>query len=141
MASKTKMLTQQQQMLIKIILFNAYMIKQNRGLKKKKYVTEQYNTSAQSENGSTIAYPLNGSVQDSTEFSPTCAGLTSLYKTNFQSPFYLFFLKQLLCFPEKQIYLFIIFVQLVLNSFKYTVLLSFMHQLFNRSLDCQELNF
>lgn len=40
--------------------FNAYMIKQNRVLKK--YVTEQYNTSAQSMNGSTKTYPLNGSV-------------------------------------------------------------------------------
>ena len=28
----------------------------------KKYVTEQYNTSAQSMDGSTITYPLNGSV-------------------------------------------------------------------------------
>lgn len=42
--------------------FNAYMIKQNRVLKKKKYVTEQYNTSAQSMNGSTMTYPLNGSI-------------------------------------------------------------------------------
>lgn len=49
----------------------------------KKYVTEQYNTSAQSMNGSTITYPLNGSDRDITEFSPTCAGLTSLYKTIF----------------------------------------------------------
>lgn len=42
--------------------FNAYMIKQNRVKKKKKYVTEQYNTSAQSMNGSTMTYPLNGSI-------------------------------------------------------------------------------
>lgn len=55
--------------------------------------------------------------RDITEFSPTCAGLTSLYKTNFLVPF-LIFLKQLLCFPEKQIYLFIIFVQLVLKQFQ-----------------------
>lgn len=54
-----------------------------------------------------------------TEFSPTCSGLTSLYKTNFFSPLLIvFFLKQLLCFPEKQIYLFIIFVQLVLKQFQ-----------------------
>lgn len=40
--------------------FNAYMIKTKQVLfkKKKKYVTEQYNTSAQNMNGSTITYPL-----------------------------------------------------------------------------------
>lgn len=108
-------------MLIKIILFNAYMIKTKVFFFKKKYVTEQYNTSAQSMNGSTITYPLNGSDRDITEFSPTCAGLTSFIQNNFFfSPLFTFFLKQLLCFPEKQIYLFIIFlfVQLVLKQFQ-----------------------
>lgn len=68
-------------MLIKIILFNAYMIKTKVFFLK--YVTEQYNTSAQSMNGSTITYPLNGSDRDITEFSPTCAGLTSFIQNKF----------------------------------------------------------
>lgn len=41
--------------------FNAYMIKKTKQVKQK-CVTEQYNTRAQSINGSTITYPLNGSV-------------------------------------------------------------------------------
>lgn len=40
--------------------FNAYRIITKQV--KQKCVTEQYNTSAQSMNGSTITYPLNGSV-------------------------------------------------------------------------------
>lgn len=44
-------------------------------------------------NGSTTTYPLNGSDRDITEFSPTCAGLTSFYKTNFFSPLFTFFFK------------------------------------------------